>query len=148
MNGKHSRGKHDTVLCGTERAFWSPQSQVIFSPKIAEENEPRLCAVSGLMEAGGCLPLFVFPAGFALPGWVIYPHQAGQDGRGIHIPCLLLPWDCSQSALLWGSWKCSHAMAKGSSEPVAQGRGVLPAQVSLLPSGNLCNNFNSVSRDQ
>lgn len=91
MNGKHSKGKHDTVLCGTERAFWSAQSQVILSPKIAKENEPSLCAVSGLMKAAGCLPLFVFPAGFALPGWMVCPHQAGEDGRGIHILCLPLP---------------------------------------------------------
>lgn len=73
MNGKHrkkKKKKNMTVSCvALKRAFWSVQSQVILSPKIEKESEPSLSAVSGLMKAGWCLPLFVFPEGFALPGW-------------------------------------------------------------------------------
>lgn len=48
MNGKHSKGKHDSALCvALKRAFWSVQSQVILSPKIEKENEPSLYADEG-----------------------------------------------------------------------------------------------------
>lgn len=124
--------KNMTLSCVTlKRAFWRVQSQVILSPRIEEENEPSLYAVSGLLKAEWCLPLFVFPGGFC-PAWLNGLSSSGRGGWERHphpLPSSPPLGGCSQFTLLWCRffWRTLkllpfYSVAKGSSEPCGKGQ--------------------------
>lgn len=54
MNGKHCKGKHDSILCGVEKGVLKcsePSNFIAKITKMKRKNEPSLNALSKLIKA-------------------------------------------------------------------------------------------------